>query len=134
MPGVKLIRKSLNRRKKTWVIEGTEMEMMIAMFSPILALGLFLVLPFGDALQLYIPIFLFGAFIDIKMMTSMMWPVKTGLEEMIGEEAWVVEEVNPEGKVRINGELWNARTKNKGYSKGDKAKIIGAQGLVLLLE
>ncbi len=104
------------------------MEMMTVMFSPILALGLFMVLPFGNALLVYIPIFLFGAFVNIKMMTSMKLPVKTGMEEMIGEEALVVKEINPEGKVRINGEIWDARTKDKGYSQGKEGKNCRGRG------
>ena len=108
------------------------MEMMIVMVSPLWALALFNFLPLWKALSLYTPIFIFGA-LNIKMMTAMKLPVKTGMEEMIGEEAFVVDNVSPEGKVRINGEIWKARAKNKNFSKGKKARIVGAQGLVLLL-
>ncbi len=110
------------------------MEMMTVMFSPILALGLFIIYPFWTALQIYIPIFLFGALVNIKMITSMKLPVKTGMEGMIGKEALVVKEISPEGKVWINGEIWSAMTKKKNYPKGNKAKIVGAKGLILLLE
>jgi membrane-bound ClpP family serine protease len=109
------------------------MEMMLAMFSPLWALGLFLLLPFWIAVSLYIPFFLFGALINIKMMTSMKLPVKTGLEEMIGEEAWVIEDINPEGKVRVNGEIWAASASGRTFRKGEKGVILGARGLVLIL-
>ncbi len=108
--------------------------MMLLMFSPLLGLALFLVLPFGAALQLYIPVFILGGFINFKMMRSMHLPVKTGPQEMIGEEAVVLEEIDPDGKVRTRGEIWNARAFGHKFQKGDKARIIGVQGLVLLVE
>jgi membrane-bound ClpP family serine protease len=108
--------------------------MMLLMFSPLLGLALFAVLPFGTALQLYIPILAVGGFINFKMMRSMHLPVKTGPEEMIGEEAEVIEEINPQGKVQTRGEIWNARAFGHKFQKGDIARIIEVQGLVLLVE
>jgi membrane-bound ClpP family serine protease len=110
------------------------MDMMIIMFAPVFALVLFWVLPFRTALPLYIPIFLFGIIVNFKMMKSMKLPVKTGLEEMIGQEALVIDDIDPEGKVRISSELWAATAKGKRYEQGEKVKIIGAQGLVLVVD
>jgi membrane-bound ClpP family serine protease len=111
------------------------MEMMIVMFSPLWALVLFIFQPFWTALSLYIPIFLFGALINIKMMTSMKLPVRTGREEMVGKEALVVDDINPEGKVQINGEFWAATTGGRpAIFKGETAKIVGVEGLVLIME
>ena len=108
--------------------------MMIIMFAPIFALVLFWVLPFRMAFPIYIPIFIFGSIVHFKMMQSMSLPVKTGLEEMIGQEALVINDIDPEGKVRINTELWAAIAKAGRYEQGKKVRIIGAQGLVLVVE
>jgi membrane-bound ClpP family serine protease len=108
--------------------------MMLLMLSPILALFLFAILPFWVALQIYIPIFLFGAFVNFKMMTSMKLKVQTGIEEMIGEEALVIEDIDPEGKVEIMDEIWKATAKGNTFQKGEKVKVTGAQGLALIVE
>jgi membrane protein implicated in regulation of membrane protease activity len=108
--------------------------MMTIMFAPIFALVLFWVLPFRMALPIYIPIFIFGFIVHFKMMQSMRLPVKTGLEEMIGQEALVVDDIDPEGKVRINSEIWAATAKTGRYEQGGKVRIVGAQGLVLVVE
>jgi membrane protein implicated in regulation of membrane protease activity len=108
--------------------------MMTIMFAPIFALVLFWVLPFRMALPIYTPIFIFGFIVNFKMMQSMSLPVKTGLEEMIGQEAVAIDDIDPEGKVRINSELWAATAKGGRYEQGEKVKIIGAQGLVLVVE
>ena len=66
------------------------MAMMIIMFSPVFALVLFWVLPLRTALQIYIPVFIFGFIVNVKMMKSMRLRVKTGSEGMIGKEAEVI--------------------------------------------
>jgi membrane-bound ClpP family serine protease len=109
------------------------MEMMIIMFSPVFALALFLFLPFQTALPIYIPIFIFGVIVNYKMMRSMKLPVRTGLEEMMGQEAVVIDDIDPEGKVRFKDEIWAARTKGERLEQGEKAKIVGSQGLVLVV-
>jgi membrane-bound ClpP family serine protease len=108
--------------------------MMLMMASPILGLVLFFILPFWTALQIYIPILLVGAFLDFKMMESMKLKVRTGFEEMIGEEAVVIESIAPEGKVEIMDEIWKATAKGKRFQKGEKVKVTGTQGLALIVE
>ena len=79
--------------------------MMIIMFSPVFALVLFLFLPFWTAVPIYIPIFIFGIIVNFKMMKSMKLPVRTGLEEMIGQEAVVIADIDPErGNVMLKNE------------------------------
>ena len=107
--------------------------MMLLMFSPLLGLAMFLILPSGPALQLYIPVLALGIFFNFKMMRSMHLPKKNGPDEMIGEESEALEAIDPEGKASIHGEIWNARAISPGYRKGQKAKVCGVQGLVLLL-
>jgi membrane protein implicated in regulation of membrane protease activity len=61
--------------------------------------------------------------------------VETGSEKMIGEEALVVVDIDPRGKVEFEGELWSATAaKGKKYFKGEKVKIRSVEGLVLSVE
>lgn len=110
------------------------MEMMIIMFSPVFALALFLFLPFWTALPIYIPIFIFGVIVIYKMMKSIKLPIRTGLEEMMGQEAVVIDDIAPEGKVRIKDEIWAATAKGARLEQGKKVQIVGSQGLVLVVE
>lgn len=110
------------------------MEMMIIMFSPVFALVLFLFLPFWTALPIYIPIFIFGVIVNFKMMKSMKLPVRTGLEEMMGQEAVVIDDIAPEGKVRIKDEIWAATAKEDRVEQGERVRIVGSRGLVLVVE
>jgi len=109
------------------------MEMMIIMLSPVFALALFLFLPFWTAFPIYVPIFIFGVIVNYKMMRSMRLPVRTGLEEMMGQEAVVIDAIGLEGKVRFKDEIWAATTKGARLGQGEKARIVGSQGLVLVV-
>ena len=109
------------------------MEMMIIMFSPIFALALFLFLPFWTAFPIYIPIFIFGFIVNYKMMKSMKLPIRAGLEEMMGQEAVVIDNIDPEGKVRIWNEIWTAKARKEILRQGETVRIVGCQGLVLIV-
>lgn len=110
------------------------MEMMIIMFSPVFALALFLFLPFWTAVPIYIPIFIFGVIVNFKMMKSMKLPVRTGLEDMMGQEVMVIDDIDPEGKVRFKDEIWAATARGARLEQGKKVKIVGSLGLVLVVE
>jgi membrane protein implicated in regulation of membrane protease activity len=87
------------------------MEMVIIMLSPVFALALLLFLPFYAALPIYIPNFIFGVIVNFKMMKCMKLPVRTGLEELIGQEAVVIDYTDPEGKIQTKDEIWTATAK-----------------------
>jgi membrane-bound ClpP family serine protease len=106
----------------------------IILAIPILALVLFFFLPFRAALSIYLPIAAASGFVYFKMMAAMRNKVQTGLEQMIHEEAVVIEDINPEGKVEIGDEIWKATANGKRFYKGEKVRISGAQGLTLIVE
>jgi membrane protein implicated in regulation of membrane protease activity len=56
----------------------------------------------------------------------------TGSEAMIGQAAEVVEECQPLGTVRVNGELWAARCP-EGAASGDPVRVKGIEGLTLVV-
>jgi membrane-bound ClpP family serine protease len=112
------------------------MIMVVTMALPILGLPLFYFLPFSTALPTYLCLLLFSGLMYYGMFSAMdrKRKVQTGLEQMIGEEAVVIEDIDPEGKVEIGDEIWKATANGKKFQKGMKVRIIGAQGLILVVK
>lgn len=61
------------------------------------------------------------------------WRPKTGAEAMIGMHAEVVSPLHPLGQVRVNGELWEARSSAQA-DIGDTVVVRGMEGLTLVVE
>jgi membrane-bound ClpP family serine protease len=112
------------------------MAMIITMALPILGLIFFFFLPFWAALPLYLCCLILSGLMYYGMFSVMggKRKVQTGFEKFIDEEAVVVEDLNPEGKVQIDDEIWKATAKAKRFQKGKKVRISGAQGLTLIVE
>ncbi|MDE0510466.1 MAG: nodulation protein NfeD [Gammaproteobacteria bacterium] len=60
-------------------------------------------------------------------------PVVTGAEELIGATGTVAADFSGAGIIHIHGEQWNARSETPMRS-GDNARVIGRDGLTLLIE
>ena len=60
-------------------------------------------------------------------------PVVSGLEELVGGEAIVVDDFDLKGTVTIHSETWNATT-DKPLHKGQSVKVIAINGLILQVE
>ncbi|MBC8389461.1 MAG: nodulation protein NfeD [Actinobacteria bacterium] len=59
----------------------------------------------------------------------------TGKSGMIGETAITLETLNPDGQIKIDGEIWNAISKNKKkINKGEHVIIISIKGLTLFVQ
>ena len=56
--------------------------------------------------------------------------VSTGAEALVGETVQVVEDCDPIGRVRIRGELWNARAAQP-LAAGATARVTAVDGLTL---
>ncbi len=60
---------------------------------------------------------------------------ETGKEEMIGAVGKVVEDLDPEGLIKVRGELWKAVSKDGSLIKvGEKVRVVGMDGLTLIVE
>ena len=105
----------------------------VVLFAPILALPLFF-LGFRAALPAYVAILLATAFVYFKIIAAMKSRVQTGMEGMIGREVIAVEDIDPEGKVRVGNEIWAATTEDKKFCKGRMVRIYGFQGLKVIVE
>ena len=60
-------------------------------------------------------------------------PVVTGQEALIGAEGETVSWQNGEGRVRVKGEIWLARS-DAALTAGSRVKIVGRDGLVLRVQ
>jgi membrane-bound serine protease (ClpP class) len=56
--------------------------------------------------------------------------VSTGVEALLGESVEVVEACNPSGRVRVRGELWNARAPQP-MQVGEVGRVTAVDGLTL---
>jgi membrane protein implicated in regulation of membrane protease activity len=106
----------------------------IILALPVLGLALFYFLPFWTALPLYGAVLAVSLLIYFKIASAMMAKVRTGLEDLIGAEAVVIEDISPEGKVEFYDEIWNATAAGRDIRRGAKVRISGARGLTLVVE
>ena len=61
--------------------------------------------------------------------------VKTGKERLIGQKGATLEELNPEGYIRVSGELWKARSLSQEKIHSDTTVVIrGYEGMQLEVE
>ena len=109
------------------------MPMVIAMALPILGIGLFFYLPFWTALPSYICLAIFSGLVYYGMFAGMKGKVQSGMEKMIGRDALVIEDIDPDGKVEYGNEIWSAVTEGRKISKGEKVQICGFQGMRLIV-
>jgi membrane-bound serine protease (ClpP class) len=59
--------------------------------------------------------------------------VRSGPETLIGATAIVVEDCAPAGQVRLQGEIWNARS-TEPVTAGETVRITALEGLTLSVE
>lgn len=59
--------------------------------------------------------------------------VAAGAETLIGAKAKVVAPCRPDGQVRVDGELWDARC-TAGADRGDTVRVVARRGLTLTVE
>jgi membrane-bound serine protease (ClpP class) len=60
-------------------------------------------------------------------------PAATGAEELIGSIGQVVDWPGPHGNVRVNGEIWSARS-DRAMNPGDSVRVVGRDRLTLIVE
>jgi membrane-bound ClpP family serine protease len=57
-----------------------------------------------------------------------------GLSDMLGTRGEVVRSLDPEGMVRIKGELWKAKSAGRKINAGEEVIVVGQKGLKLVVE
>lgn len=75
----------------------------------------------------------FFAFLVQKVVATRQKPVKTGWEELIGDEGEVRSRIDPEGQIFINGALWRAISSSPDeiIPVGDRVRVDSVDGLTL---
>jgi membrane-bound serine protease (ClpP class) len=76
--------------------------------------------------------FLFGAATVVRAHRK---KPEAGMEELVGEVGKVVEDLDPEGVVKLHGELWKAESRDgKRIPVGEKVRVVEVKGLTLIVE
>jgi len=108
-----------------------------------LVLGGFMLIPAGPANLSVSPWAIFGAaailggfFLVMIFFLLSTFKIKSisGKQGMMGAIGTVTKELNPEGMVMVEGELWKARSNAGAIAKGEKVKILKVQNLKILVE
>lgn len=73
----------------------------------------------------------FEVFLWIKFLRR--YRVTTGAEGMVGERAEAISPLDPEGQVRLRGEIWNARS-SAPVPDGGEVRIAAVDGLTLVVD
>lgn len=58
---------------------------------------------------------------------------EAGLSDMVGSRGEVVKSLDPEGMVRIRGELWKAKSAGRKIKAGVEVTVVGREGLKLIV-
>jgi membrane-bound serine protease (ClpP class) len=56
-----------------------------------------------------------------------------GLSDMVGSQGRVVSPLDPEGLVRIKGELWKSKSVGRRIEAGEEVTVVGQEGLRLIV-
>ncbi|MBU6998494.1 MAG: nodulation protein NfeD [Theionarchaea archaeon] len=75
----------------------------------------------------------FFAFALYKVIKLRLTKARTGGEEILGMVGRAVEDLDPEGQIKIRGERWKAESRQK-IKKGEKVRVIDRKGLLLIVE
>jgi membrane-bound ClpP family serine protease len=106
----------------------------LILLLPFFALPLFWIFPLDAALPSYALITGVSFLIYFRVFQAMRQEPRTGREAMMGKKGVVVEDIDPEGKIQYAGEIWNATTTGKRFSKGEWIRIAAIRDLMLLVE
>jgi membrane-bound serine protease (ClpP class) len=80
-------------------------------------------------------VFMLGFFFLVvtKAARAIRRPHATGLESMVGAGAVVISPLSPEGKVRVQGETWKARSDAGDVRTGQRVEVVRSEGLTLVV-
>ncbi|HSD51412.1 MAG TPA: NfeD family protein, partial [Candidatus Methylomirabilis sp.] len=76
--------------------------------APVLALPLFWLLPWNTAAPIYGVVLALTALVAWPVVVAMRRRPLIGMEGMVGTRAEALTELNPQGLVRCQGEVWSA--------------------------
>lgn len=92
---------------------------------PVFGLPVFWIFPFSIALPLYLFIVGISMVLYWKIYRAMASRILTGPEAMISKTGMVIQNIDPEGKIKYDSEIWNAVSAGKKFREGEKVVING---------
>lgn len=72
--------------------------------------------------------FVFAITMGIKAQRN---KITTGSEGMVGEEGEVITALDPQGRIKVGSEFWNAETDGDAIAEGEKIEVVGGSRLRL---
>jgi membrane-bound serine protease (ClpP class) len=100
----------------------------LLLIMPVAGLGLFAVLPLPIALPAYLVLTAISLLVYWSIMRAMHRPITTGPEGMIGARAEAMTDLSPTGRVRYQGELWQA-VAGQPIPAGSRVTIVSVDGM-----
>lgn len=100
---------------------------------PVLGLALFFILPWGQALPVYVAIVLLSIVLYRETARVLRLPVQTGPEGMEGIEGFALTDIRWEGVVRVRGETWKAVSREP-IAAGEKIRLLRVEGVRAVVE
>lgn len=105
----------------------------LLLLVPLAGLGLFFVLPWPAAAAVNALLAAFALGIAIPGMRALKRPVLTGREALVGTSAEAASDIEREGLVRCQGELWTATGNGVRIQKGARLTVVAVQGAKLIV-
>lgn len=104
----------------------------LLLLVPLIIAGLFVFLPWTAALPISGLLAGGTALIVYYGWLAMRRRVTTGLEALVGVHGEAATDLNPEGLIRLRGELWVAEARQP-VPKGERVEVLDARGMKLLV-
>ena len=124
--------------------KGARLLKLIALMADeiLVAIVLLAVLP---ALGIEVPVLIIGLILGVLIVKDVLIAPyvlggglekrpQAGPESLVGRTAVVVEDLSPEGRVKLDGELWRAKCLHGTARRGEKVRVVGIEGTKLLVE
>lgn len=102
----------------------------IVLVLPFISLILFLLLPFGQALTLYVLILFLCAILYWLIWRDIRRPTTTGVEGMMGAVGQVIQNGKRSHKVFVRGEIWDAHC-DETLIVGESVEVVGLNRMEL---
>lgn len=100
----------------------------LLLLVPVIIAGLLAFLPWTTALPLAVSLGVPTALIAYAGWRAMRQPVATGREAVLGARGEAVSELNPEGLVRLGGELWSGEALEP-LARGQRVEVVEVVGV-----
>lgn len=102
----------------------------LLLLAPVAIAALFIFLPWTTALPVATSLAVATALIVYPSVRALRQPVVTGREALLGALGEAVSDLNPEGLVRVRGELWLAEAAEP-IDRGGQVQVLEAEGAKL---